>query len=90
MDAEYNDIIRWKYKDLVRVLGGDDQTTRKFQVHSKGELNDLLRDEQFNDSSGVQFVELCMDKKDAPRALLLAAKKLGQKKDQKILISSLD
>ncbi|EWZ79081.1 pyruvate decarboxylase [Fusarium oxysporum f. sp. lycopersici MN25] len=79
MDAEYNDIVRWKYKDLVTVLGGDDQTTRKFQVHSKGELNDLLRDEQFNDSSGVQFVELCMDKKDAPRALLLTAKKLGTK-----------
>ncbi|EWZ31444.1 hypothetical protein FOZG_14589 [Fusarium oxysporum Fo47] len=79
MDAEYNDIVRWKYKDLVTVLGGDDQTTRKFQVHSKGELNDLLRDEQFNDGSGVQFVELCMDKKDAPRALLLTAKKLGTK-----------
>lgn len=79
MDAEYNDVVRWKYKDLMTVLGGDDQTTRKFQVHSKRELNDLLKDEQFNNSSGVQFVELCMDKKDAPRALLQTAKKLVTK-----------
>lgn len=73
MDAEYNDIVEWKYKDVPTVFGGSDETVKKFQVHTKTELDVLLKDEAFNTRQGLQFVELYMRKEDAPRALILTA-----------------
>lgn len=73
MNAEYNDIVQWKYQDLVTVFGGTDRTTKRHQVRTKDELNTLLTDEKFNEYGGVQFVEMYMDKEDAPRALVLTA-----------------
>lgn len=73
MEAEYNDIVQWKYQDLVTVFGGNDKTTAKYQVRTKDELNKLMTDKTFNDHDGVQFVELYMEKDDAPRALVLTA-----------------
>jgi pyruvate decarboxylase len=73
MEAGYNDIVQWKYKDLVTVFGGNDETTKKYQVRTQKEMDDLLKDQKFNDDKGVQFVELYMGKEDAPRALVLTA-----------------
>ena len=73
MDAEYNDISRWKYTDVPTVLGGSDKTVRKFVVKTKDELETLLKDKEFNEAGGLQFVELWMPKKDAPRALKITA-----------------
>lgn len=73
MDAEYNDIVEWKWKDLPFVFGATEKQARSFQIKTKDELDSLLKDTDFNSWGGMQFVELYMPKKDAPRALLLTA-----------------
>lgn len=73
MDAEYNDIVEWKWKDLATVFGATDKQARSFQVRTKDELEALLKDKDFGSWGGLQFVELYMPKKDAPRALILTA-----------------
>lgn len=73
MDAEYNDIVQWQFKELVTVFGGTEQTAKKFQVKTKDELNKLLTDAEFNAAKCLQFVELYMPKEDAPRALVMTA-----------------
>ncbi|KAM0531156.1 hypothetical protein ACHAPP_008251 [Verticillium nonalfalfae] len=73
MDAGYNDVVQWKYQDTVTVFGGTDKTAKKFQVRTKEELDKLFKDESFNNAKEVQFVELYMEKKDAPRALIMTA-----------------
>lgn len=73
MDAPYNDIMEWKWRDLPTVFGGTEKNARSFQAKTKDELEKLLKNEDFNTWDGLQFVELRMDKKDAPRVLLLTA-----------------
>ncbi|KAK4909909.1 hypothetical protein LTR28_000112 [Elasticomyces elasticus] len=74
MDAAYNDIQIWKYKDLVAVFGGvEDKTARTFQVRSKTEVEALFSDKEFSAAPFLQLVELYMPKEDAPLALKLTA-----------------
>ncbi|KAI1484601.1 pyruvate decarboxylase [Biscogniauxia mediterranea] len=73
MDAEYNDIVEWKYKDLVDVFGGTEETTKKYVVKTKAELDALLADPDFNNRQGLRFVELYMPRDDAPRSLQMTA-----------------
>ncbi|GKU02523.1 pyruvate decarboxylase [Fusarium langsethiae] len=72
MDAVYNDINNWKYKDLVSVFGGE-KICKTFQIKTKNELNELLTNKEFNAAECLQFVELYMPREDAPRALVLTA-----------------
>ena len=72
MEAEYNDVVRWKYTEIPEVFGAKD--VRKFVIKTRDELEKLLSDKEFNDSDGLQFVEMWMPKDDAPRALKLTAK----------------
>ena len=74
MEAEYNDIAQWQFKELVTVFGGSEKQTTKYVIKTKDELNDLLTNETFNSAHGLQFVELYMPKEDAPRALVMTAK----------------
>ncbi|KAL8635852.1 MAG: hypothetical protein Q9228_006698 [Teloschistes exilis] len=73
MDATYNDISTWKFKDLVSVFGGTEQNSRTWQVRTKTEAEDLFRDEGFKRAERLEFVELYMPKEDAPRALKMTA-----------------
>ncbi len=75
MDAEYNDITRWQYTDVPRVLGASDKEVRTFVVKTRDDFEDLLADKGFNnpDTGGLQFVEVWMPKKDAPKALKTVA-----------------
>lgn len=73
MDADYNDIQQWRYKDLVKVFGAAEGTYRTYQVKTKDEVNKLFKDPEFNSADVLQFVELYIPKKDAPRALVLTA-----------------
>ncbi|KAI4109005.1 MAG: hypothetical protein L6R37_000723 [Teloschistes peruensis] len=73
MDAAYNDISNWKFKDLVSVFGGTEENSRTWQVRSKTEAEDLFRDEGFKRAERLEFVELYMPKEDAPRALKMTA-----------------
>lgn len=72
MDAKYNDVNNWNYKGLVDVFGGS-ESARTFTVKTKDELNELLSDGEFNAAKSLQFVELHVPKKDAPRALVTTA-----------------
>lgn len=71
MDAAYNDIQEWRYKDLPAVFGAKEGTTRTYQIRTKDELDDLFKNSEFNAADVLQFVELYIPKKDAPRALML-------------------
>lgn len=73
MDADYNDISAWKFKDLVDVFGGTEKNSAKFQVKSVSELDKLLADKDFIAAKRLQFVELYMPKEDAPKTLVLTA-----------------
>ncbi|KAK5995784.1 Pyruvate decarboxylase [Cladobotryum mycophilum] len=72
MEEEYNDIAAWDFKALVDVFGGE-KTAKKFVVKTKDEINQLLDDPPFASANCLQFVELYMPKKDAPRALVMTA-----------------
>ena len=54
MDATYNDIQDWKYKDIVGVFGGDKVDAKTFQVKTKKELDDLFEDDGFAAASSLQ------------------------------------
>jgi len=73
MDAEYNDVVNWKYTRIPAALGATDEQFETFQVTTKDELDKLLTDQEFNQSNKLQFVELFMRRDDAPRALKLTA-----------------
>ena len=72
-DAAYNDISNWKYKDIINVFAGEKRGAKTYQVRTKKEITDLLKDPEFNAAKQLQFVEIYMDKEDAPRALKLTA-----------------
>lgn len=73
MDAAYNDISEWKYKDLISVFGGTPKNSKTYQVKNKQEAEDLFNDQTFAKAEVLQFVELYMPKEDAPKALKLTA-----------------
>ncbi|RYP27160.1 hypothetical protein DL768_011312 [Monosporascus sp. mg162] len=74
MDAEYNDVAEWRYRDLVPAFGGTEAGgARTYAVRTKDELSRLLDDRDFNDRPGLRFVEVYMPRDDAPAALKLTA-----------------
>ena len=54
MDASYNDIQEWKYKDLVSVFGADPEKSKTYQVKTKQEAEDLFSDENFSSAPYLQ------------------------------------
>jgi len=74
MEAEYNDIVRWKYTEIPEVFGATDgKESKKYVVKTKDELEKLMTDKDFNERKGLQFVEVWMEKEDAPRGLKITA-----------------
>lgn len=73
MDASYNDIQPWHFKDIVKTFGAEDGKFETFQIKTKDQVHQLFEDKQFNAADYLQFVELYIPKKDAPRALKLTA-----------------
>ena len=73
MEASYNDIQEWKFKDLLAVFGAKEGTTRTYQIKTKAQVNELFANQEFNSADVLQLVELYIPKKDAPRALILTA-----------------
>ena len=47
MDATYNDIQQWNFKDLVSVFGADPKKSMTYQVKTKQEAENLFKDEGF-------------------------------------------
>ena len=73
MDAVYNDVQTWKYKDLVAAFGAKKGTYKTYQVKTKDELDGLFGDKTFSSAQVLQFVEMYMPKEDAPAALKVTA-----------------
>ena len=73
MDATYNDIQQWSYKDLVPTFGGTPANSKTYTVKTKQEAEDLFNNQTFAKADKLQFVELYMPKEDAPKALKLTA-----------------
>ncbi|KAI1385241.1 pyruvate decarboxylase [Hypoxylon trugodes] len=73
MEAAYNDIATWRYKDLPAVFGGEGEGVKSYVVKTRGGLEGLLTDRDFNERKGLRFVELYMPKEDAPKSLMLTA-----------------
>ncbi|KAJ4519162.1 hypothetical protein HRR83_003526 [Exophiala dermatitidis] len=65
----YNDILNWNYKELLRVFDRESKHSRAFEVHTQGEFKDLLADEKFSPYGGVQLVEVYMPELDIPQPL---------------------
>lgn len=63
MDASYNDIQQWKFKDLVSVFGADPKKSKTYQVKTKQEAEDLFEDENFSSAPYLQvsLFQLGMD-----------------------------
>lgn len=60
MDANYNDIQQWKFKDLVGVFGADPEKSKTYQVKTKQEAEDLFKDENFSSAPYLQVSKLQM------------------------------
>lgn len=73
MDAQYNDVGAWRYKDLVAAFGAEEGTFLTYQIRTKDDLLKLLDDKEFAEAPKLRFVELYMPKKDAPFALQMTA-----------------
>lgn len=81
MDAKYNDVVAWKYKDLVDVFTPISHSPqdagaapRTYQARTIPELEKLLtEDDNFANGRGVRFVELHMPREDAPASLVMTA-----------------
>jgi pyruvate decarboxylase len=74
-DSAYNDVQTWKYKDLPKAFGARDDQLKTYAVKTKDEVEKLFGDKEFSDgeSKCLRFVELYMDRDDAPQALKLTA-----------------
>ena len=73
MEAAYNDVQTWRYKDVVTTFGAEEGKYNTYQIKTREEVDKLFKNETFNALSHLQFVELYMPKEDAPIALKLTA-----------------
>ena len=73
MEASYNDIQPWAHTSILKTFGAKEGTYKNYQVKTKKEIHDLFEDKEFNAAKVLQFVEVFIPKKDAPRALILTA-----------------
>ena len=54
MEAAYNDIAGWKYKELPRVLGASEGDVDIHDVRTRVELETLLLDRYFAEARNIQ------------------------------------
>lgn len=73
MEAAYNDIQPWHFKDLVKTFGAEEGKYKTFQIKTKQQVHNLFQDQEFRAAKCLQFVELYIPWDDAPRALKLTA-----------------
>lgn len=74
MEAGYNDVQEWQYKDLVGVFGCKEGRGKTYRVESKQDLEKLFSDDDFSHGQFLRFVEVVMPWDDAPAALKGTAK----------------
>ncbi|OAG38676.1 hypothetical protein AYO21_07182 [Fonsecaea monophora] len=73
MEAGYNDIQNWKYKDLVPAFGAAEGSYKTYQVRTKDDIHALFQDETFSKAPCLQLVEMYMPWDDSPAGLSVTA-----------------
>lgn len=54
MEAGYNDVGLWRYKDLVAAFGAKEGTYKTYQIKTRQEVQDLLLDEDFASGNSLR------------------------------------
>lgn len=57
MDASYNDVGTWRYKDLLAAFGAKEGTYKTYQIRTMQEVKELLADGEFAES---QCLRVCL------------------------------
>ncbi|KAI9151297.1 Pyruvate decarboxylase [Paramyrothecium foliicola] len=74
LDETYNDIQPWRYLEAPRYFGApqDDPTypVRTFSARNWGELRDVLQQQELQEGTGLNMVEVTMGMADAPQSLV--------------------
>lgn len=73
MDAGYNEIQNWRYKELIHAFGAKEGTYKTYQVKTKDEVHALFEDETFSSAPFLQLVELYIPWDDCPEVLKITA-----------------
>lgn len=76
-DKRYNDIQPWDHTLLPAAFSAKPEAVRTYRVHTQGELEALLTDDQFGPAENfnkenpepLRLVEIHMDKHDAPQSI---------------------
>ena len=83
MDASYNDVQEWKYKDLVGVFGADPKKSKTYQVKTKQEAEHLFKDEKFSSAPHLQasllLVWICINTDKSSSSNFTCPKKMHQR-----------
>lgn len=73
-NAGYNDIAQWSWQKLIPFFNGGNLPAKSWQANTRGELEKILRDEEFKKADRFQLLEVKLEKHDAPRILIEQAK----------------
>ncbi|GAA5976402.1 hypothetical protein JCM5350_001679 [Sporobolomyces pararoseus] len=69
--AAYNDISAWNWQGLLDFFDATGQIPKKsWKASTRGELEEILKNEDFKKADKCQLLEVMMEKLDAPAALI--------------------
>lgn len=69
--ASYNDISSWNWQGMLEFFDASGEIPkRSWQANTRGELEDILKNEDFKKADRCQLLEVKMEKLDAPVALI--------------------
>jgi pyruvate decarboxylase len=64
--AGYNDVDNWDYGALSKAFSPEVTGVRSFKVETGAELDELMANEEFNNATYPQIVDMIMGVDDAP------------------------
>ncbi|UKZ94521.1 uncharacterized protein TrAFT101_009392 [Trichoderma asperellum] len=67
-DASYNDVPGWDYGGLFKSFSPE-VSTNTFKVRTAAELDRILSDDDFQNATSPQCIDMVLDKYDAPEGL---------------------
>ncbi|GAA5911202.1 hypothetical protein JCM6882_006605 [Rhodosporidiobolus microsporus] len=75
-NAGYNDISLWKWQSLLDLFNAYPEPfkTRSLLANTRGELETILADKDFQKAECIQLLEVKIDKHDAPESLVKQGK----------------
>ncbi|KAJ5238306.1 Thiamine pyrophosphate enzyme C-terminal TPP-binding [Penicillium chermesinum] len=81
----YNDIPFWRHTQALSYFGADEEHVKKntFTAKTCGELQDILKNENVVNGSGVRLIEVAMEREDVEGPLLMVLnKQIAEEKQQ--------